>query len=327
MGQETETGTPDKRAGIAALAVLIIALVILFTGSWSGETAGWALFVAIPASIGAILGMFINPDGRWAVAKFLLVPTAFILGFALIGRVAFGEGAICIAMVLPVWIPAGIGGGLTILWNRRHARRRSDGLYSIAWVALPFMLLVAERERPVPWTEHVVERRIVLAASADKVWPLLLSIPSIGPGEGIPTLTHDWLAVPRPAETRLLREGSILVRKARWGDDIRFDERIVAEEPGRRLAWRFAFPDDSVRRHTDRHISPDGPILAVTEGAYWLRPVSGGTEVVLETRYRMRSSFRGYLQWWGERLLGDVQENVLAIVAERVRAGSGQPVT
>jgi len=100
---------------MAAFTVLIIALLILFTGSWSGETAGWALFIAIPGSIGAILGMFINPDGRWAAAKFLLYPTAFILFFALVGWLAFGEGAICIAMVVPLWIPAGIGGALTIL--------------------------------------------------------------------------------------------------------------------------------------------------------------------------------------------------------------------
>jgi hypothetical protein len=310
---------------MAALTVLVIALLVLFTGNWSGETAGWALFVAIPGSIGAILGMFINPDGRWVAAKFLLYPTAFILFFALVGWVAFGEGAICIAMVLPLWIPAGIGGAFIILWNRRYARQQPDGLHSFAWVALPFVLLAAEREQPVPWTNHVVERRIVVAASPHKIWPLLLSIPAIGPHEGVPTLTHDWLAVPRPAEARLVRESGIWVRKARWGEEIKFEERIVAAEPGRRLAWRFAFPDDSVRRHTDRHISPDGPLLAVTEGAYRIRPVAGGTEIVLETRYRMRSAFKGYLAWWGERLLGDVQENVLAIVAARV--GSRAPAS
>jgi hypothetical protein len=266
--------------------------------------------------------MFINPDGRWAATKFLLIPTALILLFTFVGWLAFGEGAICIAMVLPLWIPAGIAGAFTVLWNRRHARRRRDGLHSVAWLALPFVLLLAERSHPVTWTNHVVERRIVVASSPDKVWPLLLSIPSISPDEGIPTPTHDWLAVPRPAEARLVRERGTPVRKARWGNGIRFDERIVAVEPGRYLAWRFAFRDDSVRRHTDRHISPDGPILAVTEGAYRLRPVAGGTEVVLQTHYRMRSGFRRYLHWWGERLLGDVQRNVLAIVDERVRAAS-----
>lgn len=153
---------------MVAFIVLVIALLVLFTGSWSGETAGWALFVANPGSIGAILGMFINPDGRWAAAKFLLYPTAFILFFALLGWLAFGEGAICIAMVLPLWIPAGIGGALIILWNRRYARKQRDGLHSFAWVVLPFVLLAEEREQPVPWTNHVVERRIVVAASPHK---------------------------------------------------------------------------------------------------------------------------------------------------------------
>jgi hypothetical protein len=46
------------------------------------------------------------------------------------------------------------------------------------------------------------------------------------------------------------------------------------------------------------------------------------TLVRLTTRYRMRTSFPAYLSWWGERLLGDIQSNVLAIVMQRAERAS-----
>ena len=88
------------------------------------------------------------------------------------------------------------------------------------------------------------------------------------------------------------------------------------------LEWSFSFPDDSVRRQTDRHISPDGAHLHIAFGAYRLSPLLGGrTRVELQTRYALRTPVNGYSAWWGDLLLGGIQENVLAIVQQRAEAG------
>jgi hypothetical protein len=42
--------------------------------------------------------------------------------------------------------------------------------------------------------------------------------------------------------------------------------------------------------------------------------------VRLTTQYRMRSHLAPYLGLWGERMLGDVEANVLAIIQQRAEA-------
>ena len=43
----------------------------------------------------------------------------------------------------------------------------------------------------------------------------------------------------------------------------------------------------------------------------------GGVRVTLSTTYRMRSRLDWYAGLWGERMLGDVHDNVLAIIKTR----------
>jgi hypothetical protein len=103
-----------------------------------------------------------------------------------------------------------------------------------------------------------------------------------------------------------------------WGDDIQFEERITALAPGKTIQWDFAFPDNSVQAYTDRHIAPDGPLLKIASGGYRLERLDPGkTRLTLHTTYHMRSRLDWYLGWWGEVMLGDVQDNVLAIIKQR----------
>jgi len=84
------------------------------------------------------------------------------------------------------------------------------------------------------------------------------------------------------------------------------------------------FPDKSIQHNTDHHISPDGPLLRIETGQYELAALpEGKTRLTLETRYRMRTRLGAYLGWWGERLLGDIQENILAVIKDRAERRAG----
>lgn len=59
-------------------------------------------------------------------------------------------------------------------------------------------------------------------------------------------------------------------------------------------------------------------MLKIARGGYTLEPLEGGrVRVTLSTTYRMRSRLVWYAGLWGERMLGDVQDNVLAIIKTR----------
>ena len=85
--------------------------------------------------------------------------------------------------------------------------------------------------------------------------------------------------------------------------------------PGRSHHLEFAFPDDSVQQYTDRHIAPDGPLLKIASGGYRINTLGQDrVRLTLHTNYQMRSRLSWYLGWWGEVMLGDVQDNTLAII-------------
>lgn len=309
---------------LVLLALLLAAACALFYGDaidhFTEGYGSWLALVAIPAALGGLLVQIAYPDGNLPVVGCFIWPTLGIVAAAVLAWAAIGEGAICIAMVLPLWIPAAIAGALVNRWNKARADKAgaSARLNSAAWLAFPILLASGDSLAPPVWHEQTVTRETIVAASPDALWPLLVSIPAIEPGEGRRTFTHDILGVPRPSEATLVERAGRLVRKARWGTDIRFEERVTEWRENHAIGWTFAFPDDSIRQRTDRHISPDGPILKIATGRYeLLRLNDDKTLVRLTTGYRMRTSFPAYLSWWGERLLGDVQSNVLAIVKQR----------
>jgi hypothetical protein len=314
-----------QRAGsgflLTMLGLLLLTILLLNTGVLEASYSGIAFMGLLPFVIGALVtgaGLQVYSHYGCIIAPVLL----FAIMFPLV-HYGLAEGLICIIMVLPFWLAAGIGGALATYVIHRRQRRleREEGVtrfQALGLAALPFALLYAEEASPPAWEEHAVVRHVDIAADARDVWPLLLSIPAVSSDEGIVTFTHDIAGIPRPAEARLVQRGEQLVRVGRWGDAIRFEERVTALEPGHRIAWDFAFPDNSVQTYTDRHISPDGPLLKIARGGYTLQPLGDGrVRVTLSTTYRMRSRLDWYLAAWGERMLGDVEANVLAIIKAR----------
>ena len=319
------TDVRGPRAGsgflLAMLGLLLAGILLLNTGALEVSYSGYAFMFLFPFAIGGLVtgaGLQVYSHYGCILAPVLL----FAIIFPLV-HYGLAEGLVCILMALPLWLAAGLGGGLaTWLIHRRQRRLQTEGgtarLKVVGLLALPFALLYAEETSPPAWQTRTVVRSVDIAASADDVWPLLVAIPAVGPDEGIATFTHDLAGIPRPSEARLVAREGNLVREGRWGAEIRFEERITALEPGRRIAWDFAFPDNSVQRYTDHHISPDGPLLKIAQGGYTLTPLADGrVRVTLSTTYRMRSRLGWYMELWGEQMLGDVHDNVLAIIRQR----------
>ncbi|MGB3470057.1 MAG: hypothetical protein WBA51_04475 [Erythrobacter sp.] len=280
---------------------------------------GYGALFAIPFALGALVtGLGIVP---FRVLGCLAAPTVLFAVIFLVVNLGFAEGLVCIAMVMPIWIVAGVGGGAAALWIKAHAEKaevKGARFKVSAALTIPFALIYAEEASPPQWQVRSVERAVIIDAAARDVWPMLLAIPDITPDEGIATFTHDITGVPRPSTAALELRGDTLVRKANWGPDIRFEEHVTQIVPGRSVGWRFVFPDGSVQAHTDKHIDPDGPVLKIASGGYRIKEIAPGqSRLTLTTTYRMRTRLGWYFGRWGELMLGDVHDNVLAIIKDR----------
>lgn len=308
---------------LGLVVVMLGAFGYLVFASGSGtfdEITGYGALIALPMSVGALLTLNI---GSYSPLGCLVAPVG--LGLLCATLVQFGaEGLICVVMLMPIWFLAGLGGGLIallVLRRERQGDEASTRVRSVGLAVLPFLLIYADALAPSSWQQREVVRSSIISAPPEEIWPLLVSIPKIGPEEGRGTFTHDWLGVPRPTEARLVERDGKSVRLAQWGADARFEEAITSIRPGRSIEWDFAFPDPSLQNQVDRHVSPDGEILKIQSGSYRLEPISDGqTRVTLATRYAMRSRLSWYFAWWGERMLGDVQDNVLAVIRQRSEA-------
>ena len=326
-----EVGSGRARLAAALCAALLLALLAYLLlevtlGASDGASGAVTLtFLAVlPAVLSATAAFVSDPAGDKGAGHYAVVPLALVGFSVVVGFVFLHEGVICILMMAPLWLASGFAGSLLVYALRRRLGGR-DRANASGLLLLPLLAAQMEASLTVPELRDEVRRTVIIAAPPEKVWPLLVSIPAVRRGEGRWNVAHDVLAVPRPTEAKLVRRGDELVREARWGPQIRFEEHISAARPGEFLEWRFHFPDDSVREHTDRHISPDGAHLTIDSGAYRLAPLPGGrTRLTLETRYRLRSPVNLYAAWWGELLLGGIQDNVLAIMRGRAE-GSRSP--
>jgi len=182
----------------------------------------------------------------------------------------------------------------------------------------PLVVMQAEPYVPVPVDTASVSRSIVVDASPAQIWPLLRGIPDVRRGEGRWNVTQDLLGVPRPLGARLVGDGIGAERLANWGEQIKFRERITEWQPGQRIGWRFIFDDIEGWKFTDRHLMPDSPYFRITTGGYAMERLSDGrTRVTLTTRYRIQTPVNLYSEAWGQFFLGDVENNLLALVKGR----------
>jgi hypothetical protein len=320
--------TSGTRVTLTLIGILIGAMLFLFYGPADApQISTLTALLAIPAALGGLVTQYVDPSGSRSPMGCFFWPTIFFLALTGIAVAAFDEGAVCLVLVIPIWIPAAIAGGLVQHLNarrRRHAAQQQHRFYASSWLFLPLLMMIWDQMWPVHWTNSSVERSIAIDASPEKIWPYLASIRDIRANEGKANFTHDVVGIPRPTEAVLSRESDRTVRKALWGKSARFEEVVQSVAPNREMTWAFSFPDNSIQEYTDRHISLAGPYLNIASGSYRLEPIAPNrTRLVLTTHYSMKVRLTGYFQWWGERFLGDVQNNVLAIVKDRVSADVG----
>lgn len=303
---------------IVALAAALAVFILAEAGS--GGAIGYALMVVLPAALTAFIAWAGSIGRNWARSSFLLIPVWLALAATIIGALVLREGVVCLVMALPFWVAFGYIGLWPVYLYRRNQRQVDPAIFRAhALLLLPFLALLIDQQVAPPRETRTVVREIIVDAPAAAVWPRLLAIPAISSKEGRWNISQDILRLPRPVAAHLRGEGPGAVRDARWQDGIRFEEIVTDWQPGEALRWRFAFPDPSIHERTDRHIEPHGRHLWIDEGGYRLIPLSGGrTKIRLWTRYHLATPFNAYAGWWGEHILGDIQDNVLAVVAGRI---------
>jgi len=274
----------------------------------------------LPAVLCGFLAAIADPWGTRSHGRYLMVPVWVLLAVILLSYIALGQGVICILMLSPLWLIAGLIGA-EVAYRLRH-KQRDGRVYCSTLIVVPLAAMIVESAIPLPTEAFTVTRTAIIDGTPAELWPLVRGIPDVRPGEGRWNLSQDVIGIPRPISARLVGDGLGSERFAIWQNDIRFREQIVEWEQQSRIGWRFRFDDIAGFGTTDRHLMPDSPHFNVVSGGYVLEPVDANrTRVTLRTTYRVTTPLNGYARLWGELLLGDLEDNLLALISQRAQAG------
>lgn len=302
----------------------IWAVLCFFLVEWARPDSGVVTisFTMIqPAAICAFIAWIGDPFARRGKTYHAMIPVLSAVGMVLVSVLVLQEGAVCIAMLAPLWILSGLVGSFAVYTLRD--RKDDAGLHNTFAVhgllVLPMLALLVEGVVPVPLEHRTVTRDIVIEAPAEAIWPMMEGMGTVSPEAGQWNVTQSVIGIPRPRQAWLEGAGLGAVRHAAWDRGVAFSEVITGWHPKERLDWRFDFANSRGWEITDPHLRPDGPYIRIIDGGYALEPLGNGKHrLTLHTRYAAQTHFNGYAALWGELLLGDIQSNVLAVIRQAV---------
>jgi len=310
---------PWERLATAFLFVLGLAMAVyllLDRGVVDPGLISVTFLFVLPAALTALLCWLADPFKLRTKRQYRAVALWFMTVALIASVFILREGTICVIMLMPVWVPSALLGSW-LTYKVRH--RAGDGrVYCSTLLLAPLFGMAVEPQLPRPTDTVTITRSAVIAASPQRLWPLLEGINDVRPGEGEWNVSQDVLGIPRPVGARLIGHGIGAVRLARWQHGINFREQIIDWQPGRSIGWAFHFDNFNGWDMTDRHLLPDTPTFKVTEGGYRLEPLAPGlTRLTLHTSYRVKTPVNLYARLWGELLMGDLHDNLLALVRQR----------
>lgn len=323
-GKTTRPAWARIAAGFTlGLTIALSVYLLINASSANSGVFGAVWFLAVlPAFLSALICYIGDPEGKRGLTFYLLVPVV-LAALVVLGSLFFlREGVICLLMLSPIWIGAGLIGSLVARHftskGRKKASKIDPNVFRTSLLTLPLLAGVVEARLPFPYDSVTVTRQVVIHASAQEVWPFAVSNAHIDAGEGRWNISQNIIGLPRPRATIMHGAGVGAVREACWDKGVRFDEIITDWQPARHLAWTFSFKDSSLQDVTDKHISPDGRFLKIDSGDYTIEPLSTGTtRLTLRTHYIAKSHVNAYAELWGEFLLGDIEANIVTIIKQR----------
>lgn len=310
---------PRWRGVIVGVAAgLLYALAIYGITRVKAPDSGMLLFAFLlgaPMAASAIAVAVADPRGVRGAGGHLSTAMLTVTIMLVCAAFVLREGTVCLVMASPIFYGSGAIAGLVAGAVMKGRRGRIMGL---SLLVLPLIGVPVEADRPPQAETREVVTRIHINAAPDVVWRRMTDIRQISDREHRWNFSHDVVGIPRPKDARMTGTGVGAVRQLEWADGVRFEEHITRWAPGRELAWTFHIGPEAQTRMLDEHLKVDSAYLRLEEGVYRITPAAGGgSELVLTTRYWIRTPMNGYAAFWGEVFLGDFHRNVLGVIKAR----------
>jgi hypothetical protein len=271
----------------------------------------------VPFCLGLICVMVAERGGRRGVGIWLILPWAPAAAAIVAALLLFWEGIICAVFMLPAaMICSSLGGLVGALIARKTGQSRTAVM--LCCVALPFVTGPLEKRLTPPRDIRAVHTQIEIAADPETVWNNIKRVPPITREEQ----KFSWsqaIGFPAPIEATLSEEAAGGVRHASFARGVVFIETVRVWEPHQRLMFSIhADPATIPPAALDEHVTVGGPYFDVLEGEYRIESSGPGRVMLhLTSRHRLSTTLNFYASLWSDRVMRDVQENILWVIKNR----------
>ncbi|MBW3540304.1 MAG: SRPBCC family protein [Planctomycetes bacterium] len=305
-------------AVLGVMAALAIAGAMIGFGVYIFDEYGASLFFATPVVMGATSAFLFNREHArsYGASIFVAFMAVFIAGLALLLFAL--EGAICIAMAIPLVLPLGLFGGVI---GKAIADYTREGRYMVPpAIVFALPLLAGAESLFVPPTEFLVLSSVEIDAPPETVWRHVVSFPDLPE----PSEWYFRAGISCPVRARIEGRGVGATRYCEFTTGTFIEPITVWDEP-RRLAFDVkSQPPPMFELSPYRHVHPphmDG-VLRSTRGEFRLVPLAGGrTRLEGRTWYRFNMKPQGYWTLWSDLFIHRIHLRVLRHVKRLAEAG------
>lgn len=304
-------------------ALIGLVLRLIFNGA---PGSAWApmlvVFILIaPVVIGAVTVYLAERRQARGLRYHFFAPWLSV-GLCMAGAMLFVlEGAICVALIFPLYALLGsIGGMLMGALCRWAGWSKTPTVYSLAF--LPVVLTLFGVGHDEPSRIDRVERSVLVQAAPETVWRQLLDADHIRAAE----VDRAWMyriGVPTPLAGLTHEDAAGLTREVRMGKGIHFRQRSADWQPGRYVQWQYQFAPDSIPAGAlDDHVEIGGRYFDLTGTRYTLIPHGAATELRIRMDYRVSTGFNWYAAPLARWLIGDFSDTILQFYRHRAEAAA-----
>lgn len=271
---------------------LLMRVLFGFLPSDSGGVMSAAFLVVTPTVVGA-LATYGARNRNPSFGAMIIRPCAAMLLMLAGCAVTLLEGAICLAMMMPLFLIFAIIGGVGMGIALHYAGRHSGKLPCVA--LLPLLMVLGEQG--VPTHDRVLELKqsIVIDASPQTVWHQILTARDIVPEELPLSLTH-LIGVPKPVEgvNRSTQDGE--VRYSKWERGVNFRAVVTHKVQHESITWNYVFDGESFPPGSmDDHVAIGGEYFNLQDTTFKLHRLAGErTRLDIVTHHRITTSVNFY---------------------------------
>ena len=311
----------NRRAYSAAIAVatsLLVGATMLVCSVYFFASYGASLFFGTPFLMSAVAAYLYNRPHPRGYLESLMVGIASVF-FAGVAVLLFAlEGVICIAMVLPLFLPLGALGGLIGKVIADTTTQQTQGLLA-AIVCLPLICCAESQLFRSP--EYEVMTAVEIDAPPEVVWKNVVNFPDLP--KAAPWYFRLGIACPRRAHIEGQGVGAIRYCEFTTGT---FVEPITVWDEPNQLAFDVTDqPAPMFERSPYRHVHPphlEGYLRSNRGQFLLIRRGDGGTRLEGRTWYEFDMFPQSYWTLWSDGLIHRIHQRVLSHIKQLSEAES-----